>query len=80
MYTDVRFGWSFVLEDRHGSTRLILRARMKCTPVWPAPLVWLFFGVVMCLGDLLEAGSMLHGVEKRVTAHSTRQLDLLPRT
>ena len=43
MYTDVRSGWSFVLENHHGSTRLILRARMSCTPIWPAPLVWLFF-------------------------------------
>ncbi len=26
MYTDVRFGWSFVIDDHHGSTRLIMRA------------------------------------------------------
>jgi hypothetical protein len=71
MYTDVQFGWSFVLNDRHGSTRLILRARMNCTPVWPAPLVWVFFRVVMNLGDMLEAGSMLRGVRRRATAHST---------
>ncbi len=43
MNTDVQSGWSFVLENHHGSTRLILRARMSCTPIWPAPLVWLFF-------------------------------------
>ena len=71
MYTDVRFGWSFVLDDHHGSTRLIMRARMHSTPVWPAPLVWLFFRVVMNIGDLLEAGSMLHGTRQRATAHST---------
>ncbi len=71
MYTDVRSGWSFVLENRHGITRLILRARMNCTPVWPAPLVWLFFGVVTSLGDLLDAGSMLRGVRQRATVHST---------
>ena len=64
---------------RHGSTRLILRSRAKCTPVWPALVVWLFFGVVTSLGDLLEAGSMLHGGETRVTAHSTAQRDLPPR-
>ena len=45
-----------------------MRARMNCTPVWPAPLVWLFFSVVMSLGDLLEAGSMLRGVKNRVLA------------
>jgi hypothetical protein len=31
MYTDVQFGWSFVLDDHHGSTRLIMRARMHYT-------------------------------------------------
>ena len=36
MYTDVRFG-SFVLDDHHGSTRLIMRARMHSTPVWAGP-------------------------------------------
>jgi hypothetical protein len=44
---------------------------MHYTPVWPALLVWLFFRVVMNIGDLLEAGSMLRGVRQHATVHST---------
>ena len=66
VYTDARFSWAFALEDRGVSTRLLVRARMDFTPVWPPPLAWLFFRVVMTLGDLVEAGAMLRGVRARV--------------
>ena len=80
MYTDVRFGWSFVLEEHYGKTRLMMRARMNHTPVWPTPLVWLFFRVVMTLGDVVEAGAMLRGVKKRAEAQSTPEHRILPYT
>jgi hypothetical protein len=71
LYTDIRFAWSFVLEDEGARTRLVLRARTSYRPVWPAPLVRLFFLTVMNLGDVLEAGAMLHGIRERAE-HAAR--------
>ncbi len=73
VYEDARFTWAFVLEDRGGSTRLLLRARMDCTPLVPAPLAWLFFRVVMAFGDLVEAGSMLRGIRARAERDGFRR-------
>jgi hypothetical protein len=66
LYSNVRFSWAFVLQDRRDHTRLLTRARMNYSPVWPDPLVRLFFSTVMNLGDVVEAGSMLRGIKRRV--------------
>jgi hypothetical protein len=71
LYADIRFAWSFVLEDAGGGTRLLLRARTAYRPVWPAPLVRLFFLTVMNVGDVLEAGAMLHGIRDRAERAAT---------
>jgi hypothetical protein len=37
-YTDVDFAWAFVLEPIPQGSRLIMRARVRYEPVWPASL------------------------------------------
>jgi len=64
-YTDLSFVWIFALRDQGDRTRLVIRARASYSPVWPAPLVKLFFSTVMALGDFWEAGAILGGVKRR---------------
>jgi hypothetical protein len=71
LYTDVRFGWSFVLVDLGATTRLVVRARVAYSPVWPAPVVWLFFHTAMTLGDFAEAGAMLTAIKRRAERATT---------
>jgi hypothetical protein len=64
-YRDVDFSWSFVLEDA-GATRLIMRARVRYTPVWPSWVVRLLVVAGFGLGDFVQAGAMLQGIRSRV--------------
>jgi hypothetical protein len=64
-YEDVRFSWAFALEGA-GTTRLIMRARVRYRPVWPPWLVWLLVVVGFGIGDFLQAGAMLQGIRSRV--------------
>jgi hypothetical protein len=43
-------------------TRLLVRARVAYTPVWPSPLVEAIVG----LGDFLNVTVMLRGIRSRV--------------
>ena len=64
-YTDVNFAWAFVLEDAGGHTRLVMRARVDYTPVWPSAIVRLLMLVGFGIGDFVQAGCMLDGITRR---------------
>lgn len=66
-YEDVSFSWAFVLED-HGMTRLIVRARVRYTPVWPSWLVRVLVVLGFGIGDFVQAGAMLLGIRSRVSS------------
>ena len=66
LYEDAEFTWAFVVEEHGpGRSRLLMRARIRYTPVWPAwlvrPLIAAGFGV----GDFVQAGTMLGGIRRR---------------
>lgn len=67
-YTDVDFAWAFVLEPIPQGSRLIMRARVRYEPVWPALLVRAFMFVGFGMGDFIQAGGMLLGIRRRVQA------------
>ena len=67
-YTDVRFSWAFALHDAPGGTRLVIRARTACTPVWPGPVVRVLVVVGFGAGDVVQAGGMLLGIRRRAEA------------
>lgn len=65
IYRNVDFTWAFALrEDRRG-TRLVMRARVRYTPVWPAWIVGVIVRAGFGLGDVVQAGAMLHGIRRR---------------
>jgi hypothetical protein len=64
-YSAVDFSWAFVLAGSPGATRLVIRARARWQPVWPRPLVRLFWLLVMGPADFLNAGGMLRGIRRR---------------
>jgi hypothetical protein len=74
-YEDLIFVWAFELRGRDDGqrTRVVMRARTSFTPVWPRLAMWLFLRLAMDPGDIVEAGSMLHGIKRRVErSDSTR--------
>jgi len=64
-YSDVRFSWAFALRDAPAGSRLVMRARVAYTPVWPAPLVRLLVFAGFGAGDIVQAGGMLLGIRRR---------------
>jgi hypothetical protein len=64
-YEDVSFAWAFVLVEAGPPTRLIMRARVSYTPVWPAIVVRLVFVAGFGIGDVVQAGAMLGGIRRR---------------
>jgi hypothetical protein len=82
-YRDVDFTWAFVLQDAGGGrTRLLVRARVTYTAVWPSLLVRALMLVGFGLGDLVQAGGMLRGIrdraERRPAVSATRCGELRP--
>jgi hypothetical protein len=69
LYRDVDFAWAFILEPVAAGTRLLMRARVTYTPVWPAPLVRLLIRVGFGIGDVVQAGGMLAGIRRRAETH-----------
>jgi len=69
-YTEVRFSWAFVLDDVDGATRLVMRARTACTPVWPRAVVRALMLVGFGAGDVVQAGGMLLGIRQRAERRS----------
>lgn len=65
LYRDTDFTWAFVAEERAGATRLIMRARIAYTPVWPATIVKALVLVGFGIGDVIQAGGMLNGIRTR---------------
>jgi hypothetical protein len=65
LYRDTNFTWAFVAEERAGATRLIIRARIAYTPVWPATIVKALLLVGFGIGDAIQAGGMLNGIRTR---------------
>jgi hypothetical protein len=68
-YEDVDFSWAFVLEDGD-ATRLIMRARVRYTPVWPPWLVRVLVSAGFGIGDFVQAGAMLRGIRSRALSSS----------
>jgi hypothetical protein len=65
LYRDTNFSWAFVCHRRGAGTRLLMRARIAYTPVWPAPLVRACIVSGFGIGDVLQAGGMLLGIRRR---------------
>jgi hypothetical protein len=78
MYRDVGFSWAFITRPEPVGTRLIMRARVTYTAVWPAPLVRVLITVGFGVGDLVQAGGMLRGIRARAEASRSRRAS--PRT
>ena len=69
LYRDTNFSWAFAAERLGSSrTRLLMRARISYTPVWPAPLVQALVIAGFGVGDVIQAGSMLLGIKRRAEA------------
>jgi hypothetical protein len=64
-YQNVDFSWAFVLEPRPCGSRLIMRARVRYEPIWPALLVRGLIVVGFGVGDFIQAGGMLLGIRRR---------------
>lgn len=64
-YRDVDFTWAFALCEAPEGTRLLMRARVTCTPVWPAWAVTLLLRGGFGIGDVVQAGAMLGGIRRR---------------
>jgi hypothetical protein len=64
-YRDVDFTWAFALRDDAAGTRLVMRARVRYTPVWPAWIVRVLVRAGFGLGDVVQAGAMLGGIRRR---------------
>ena len=64
-YRNVNFSWAFVLQDGGCDSRLIVRARVAYTPVWPAPFVRVLMLIGFGIGDVLQAGGLLGGIKHR---------------
>jgi hypothetical protein len=65
IYRDVNFVWAFVLEETGPGTRLVMRARIRYTPVGPAPLIRRAISLAFDVGDVIQAGGMLEGIKRR---------------
>jgi hypothetical protein len=68
-YEDVDFSWAFVLDGAR-PTRLLVRARVRYTPVWPPWIVRTLVAVGFGFGDFVQAGAMLLGIRSRVLSSS----------
>jgi hypothetical protein len=64
----VRLSWASALADFDVRARLAVRARIACQPLVPASIAHAVFGVMLRLGDLIEAGAMLRGIKQRAKA------------
>lgn len=69
IYRDARFSWAFVLRDAGSDTRLVMRARIRYTPVRLAPVIRLLVAAAFSIGDVMQAGAMLNGIRSRAEAH-----------
>jgi hypothetical protein len=66
LYRDTNFSWAFAIHnDASTRTRLLMRARISYTPVWPAPLAKALILAGFGVGDVIQAGSMLLGIRRR---------------
>ncbi|MGZ4311286.1 MAG: hypothetical protein ACXVR1_04185 [Solirubrobacteraceae bacterium] len=72
MYRDVNFAWALVLRGAGAHTRLIMRAGVTYTPVWPASLVRALMLVTFGIGDVVQAGAMLNGIRNRAERRAAR--------
>lgn len=66
LYDDTNFTWAFIAEEHDRGTRLIMRARIAYTPLWPAAIVKPLIAIGFGIGDVIQAGSMLIGIRVRV--------------
>jgi len=81
IYRDVDFTWAFALREDPGGTRLVMRARVRYTPLWPAWIVGLLMRVGFGFGDVVQAGAMLGGIRRRAegrTRHASAPGPLRP--
>ncbi len=65
LYEDTDFTWAFIAGDHARGTRLIMRARIAYTPVWPARIVNALITAGFGIGDVVQAGGMLNGIRTR---------------
>jgi hypothetical protein len=65
LYRDTNFAWAFVARPQGPQTGLLMRARIACTPAWPAAIVKAFMVVGFGLGAVVQAGGMLNGIRRR---------------
>lgn len=70
IYRDVDFSWAFVLEDAGNDSRLLMRARISCTPVGPAPVIRGSIAAAFGIGDVVQAGAMLRGIRRRAESRA----------
>jgi hypothetical protein len=72
LYRDTNFTWAFVTDERAGRTRLIVRARIAYTPVWPAAIVKALLLHRFGIGDVFQAG---RHAQRDTDARRTRSVD-----
>jgi hypothetical protein len=65
LYRDTSFSWAFVVRADDGGSRLLMRARIAYTPLWPALVVEGLIKLGFGAGDVLQAGAMLLGIKSR---------------
>jgi hypothetical protein len=68
IYRDASFSWAFVLRNAGAGTRLVMRSRIRYTPVGPAPVVRFLIAGGFGIGDVVQAGAMLRGIKARAEA------------
>jgi hypothetical protein len=71
-YRDVDFTWAFEVREDTAGTRLLMRARVRYAPVWPAWIVHVLVRVGFGLGDVVQAGAMLGGIRRRAEGRVRR--------
>jgi hypothetical protein len=74
IYRDVSFSWAFVLERLGADTRLIMRARVSCTPVGFASIIRLLIRAGLGVGDVVQGGAMLSGIKSRAESRCDESL------
>jgi hypothetical protein len=58
----IDFSWAFCLASAgNDSTRLTIRARVRCEPLWAGAVLEPVIGI----GDFINAGAMLRGIRAR---------------
>jgi len=58
----IDFSWAFCLASAgNDSTRLTIRARVRCEPLWAGTVLEPLIGI----GDFVNAGAMLRGIRSR---------------